>query len=210
MINYFSKNKYNLKDPSYSYSQKSLQECKNLTLQNKKAGFEFTGNNNKCLLYSSNIPNNKLDKDILNDFSISKYIKSKNEKDASFYQQTNPNFYFNKVNHYNFDNKNKLKSFNVQNLNQCQKKCLNNSNCKSIYYFQQPQQCTLYNSIQFGKFNKSSLKDIYNVNYNQLNKNINHNYNQEEEEEKKKKNNKHIKKIIKDKKKFLSKYKTSF
>ena len=206
MDTYFSKNKYHLKDPSYVFNQKSLQECKNLTIQNKKAGFEYTGNNNKCILYSSNIPYTKLDKDVLNDFNVSKYLKLRNEKDASINQQSDPNFYFNKINHYNFDNKNKIKSFNVQNLNQCQKKCLSNSNCKSFYYYQQPQSCTLFDSIQFGKFHKEPKKDIYSVNYKKLNEDSNFII----EEEKIINNNQLNKKINQEKKIFGSQYTTCF
>jgi hypothetical protein len=206
MDTYFSKNKYHLKNPSYSYNKKSLQECKNLTIQNKKAGFEYTGNNNKCILYSSNIPNTKIDKDVINDFNISKYIKLRNQKDASFKQQTDPNFYFNKTNHYNLDNKYKIKSYNLQNLEQCQKKCLDNSNCKNIYYYQQPQSCTLYDSIQFGKFHKFPKKDIYSVNYKKLNQHST----LTEEEEKMNISIKNNNKYHQDKKIFGSKYTSCF
>lgn len=203
MSTYFSINKYNLKGPSLSFNQKSLVECKKLTIQNNKAGFHYFGNNNQCHLYGSNIPDIKLDKDLLNNFNVSKYNKVKNQKEASVQNQSDLNFYFNKTNHFGMNTKNKLKNYSVQTLNQCQEKCLDHPLCKSISYFQQPLSCTLYNSVRFGKFHKNYNNDVYTID----NKSINNNKVKEE----KKDINIHKNKKNQQEKKILgSKYTTCF
>ena len=183
---YFNKNAYNLKDKDPVIRRnKSLKSCQEYAIHHKKSGFEYEGNHNMCLLYGSTLPDVKLNDDVLNNFNVSKYNKTRTQKDASLHEQYKSDFYFDKINHYNMQNKNPLTPTkkNVYDLQECQKECMKNNKCKSILYLKQPEKCTFYNSIQFGKFSpiKKNI-DIYTLNQNKLkNNNIELIFNEEEE-----------------------------
>lgn len=164
ILNYiFNKNKFSLSQPSNIIKNKNLSYCKKYSIKNNKPGFKYYGNNNKCFLYSNQKPSKKLDNSLINNYSIRKFVKDKNQKYASLDQQSDPNYYFNELNHYNFEGTNSLSKNNVQNLNECMNNCLNNNNCNSILYLQQPSSCNFYDKINLVK-DKNINYDLYTVN----------------------------------------------
>ena len=75
-------------------------------------------------------------------------VEHKKQKYATLEQQSNPYYYFNELNHYNFEGTNLLKKNNAQNLNDCMDSCLNNKECNSVLYLQQPNSCNFYDKIK--------------------------------------------------------------
>ena len=178
-MNSFSKNKFHVQGYSSSLYNKNIDTCKKYSLQNKKAGFEYKGNYNHCYLYKSKDPSKKLPKNLINNYQISKFNKTKSQIEATPATQSSNDFYFTEVNHYNMDNSGLMKKHKVQNIDQCQEKCLDAENCESIQYFQQPKSCTFYDKIEYGKFTPKKNVDIYTVNQKADNS---EEYNIEEEE----------------------------
>ena len=145
IINYiFSKNKFSLSKKSHTIKDKDLHYCKNHSIKNNKQGFNFYGNNNKCYLYSTHVPQKKVEDSLLTNFSIKKFIKDKSQKYANPEQQSNPKYYFNELNHYNLESTGLLKKNDVKNLSQCMNTCINNPSCNTIMYFQQPLSCDFF------------------------------------------------------------------
>lgn len=164
ILNYiFNKNTFSLSKPSNIIKNKDLSYCQKYSLKNNKPGFKFYGNNNKCFLYSNHTPSKKLDNSLINNYSIRKFVKDKKQKNASLEQQSNPYFYFNELNHYNFEGTNLLKKNDVSNLNDCMDSCLNNNQCNSVLYFQQPNSCNFYDKVELVK-DKSNNYDLYTIN----------------------------------------------
>lgn len=164
IFNYvFNKNTFSLSKPSNIIKNKDLSYCQKYSLKNNKPGFKFYGNNNKCFLYSNQKPTKKLDDSVVNNYSIRKFVKDKKQKYATLEQQSNPYYYFNELNHYNFEGTNLLKKNNVQNLNDCMDSCLNNKECNSVLYLQQPNSCNFYDKINLIK-DKNKNYDLYTIN----------------------------------------------
>ena len=162
----FNKNKFSLSKQSNIIENKNLNYCKKYSIKNNKAGFNFYGKNNICKLYSNHKPSNKINNNIINNYSIRKFIKNKKQKNASLNDQSNNNYYFNELNHFNLHSTDLIKKTNVQNLDSCMNDCLNTPSCNSITYFQEPYKCTFYNDINLSN-NKNNKYDSYTINKNQ-------------------------------------------
>lgn len=167
----FNKNKFSLSNPSITIKNQSLDYCKKYSLKNKKAGFNFYGKNNICNLYSNNIPTNKLDNNLINNYSIKKFNKNNKQKNANINEQSDVNFYFNELNHFNLHSTGLIKKNNVENVDICKKDCLNTPGCNSITYFQQPIKCNFYDNVELGT-NRNINYDSYTLNSNQSNQYI--------------------------------------
>lgn len=173
----FYKNKFSLYNPSFSLKNKNLDYCKKYSINNNKIGFNFYGNNNKCFLYSDYKPSDKFNNDLINNYSIKKFIKNKNQKDANINQQYNPRFYFKEINHYNLQSSNLINKKKTNNIQSCMKHCINNPNCNSITYFQEPMSCTFFDNVNLSK-NKIKKYDTYILNKNYVkNNNSNNSHN---------------------------------
>lgn len=162
----FNKNKFSLSKQSNIIENKDLNYCKKYSIKNNKAGFNFYGKNNICNLYSNHKPSNKINNNIINNYSIRKFIKNKKQKNASLNEQSNNNYYFNELNHFNLHSTNLLKKTNVQNLDNCMNHCLNTPSCNSITYFQEPYKCSFYDNINLSN-NRNTKYDSYTFNKNQ-------------------------------------------
>ena len=175
----FKKNKYSLSKPCNKINNKDLNFCKKFSIKNKKAGFNFKGNNNLCYLYKNYNPTNKIDDNLINNYNKRKFIKYEKQKNANIFQQNDPNFYFKELNHFNLHSTNLINKSNAQNLQKCMNHCLDNPDCNSFTYFQEPQECTF--------FDKINLANNKNINYDSytLNKNLNNIDEQIEEEDNK-------------------------
>lgn len=188
----FNKNKFSLTKHSNNIYNKDLDYCKKYSIKNNKAGFNFFGNKNKCYLYKDHKPSNKIDNDLVNNYNIQKFYKNKKQKEVGINDINNNNIYFKELNHFNLLSSGLIKKTNVENLDNCMSSCLNNPDCKSITYFQEPYQCSFYNEIELNK-NKNTKCDTYIINKNNLNNLKNINNEEEEEQDYKDKNNEKLK-----------------
>lgn len=159
----FNKNKFSLSKQSNIIENKDLNYCKKYSIKNNKAGFNFYGKNNLCYLYSNHKPSNKIDNNLINNYSIKKFIKNKKQKDASLNEQSNNNYYFNEINHFNLYSTDLIKKTNVHNIDKCMNDCLNTPSCNSITYFQEPYKCNFYDKINLSN-NKNNKYDSYTFN----------------------------------------------
>ena len=175
----FQKNKYSLTKQSTKIKDKDLNFCKNFSIKNKKAGFNFKGNKNLCYLYKNDYPTKKLDDYLINNYKKRKFIKNEKQKNANIYQQNDPNFYFKELNHFNLHSSDLINKFNVENLKECMNHCLNNPSSNSFTYFQEPEECTFFDKIDLAT-NKNKNYDTYTLNNYKLN-NINININNDHE-----------------------------
>jgi hypothetical protein len=157
----FNKNKFSLKKPSESLINKDLNYCKKYSIENKKAGFHFYGNNNLCYLYKNSKPSQKFEND-LNQYTIKKFTKNKKQKNARLNEQNNNNFYFAELNHFNMASTGLIKKSNVENVNKCMNSCLNTPGCNSVTYFEEPNKCNFYDEIHLGS-NKNKKYDTYTI-----------------------------------------------
>jgi len=161
----FDKNKFSLSKPCGKIKNKNLEYCKNYSKIHNKPGFNFKGNNNVCLLYKNNIPTNNFDSNFIQKYSLKKFIKNKNQKNANIYQQNNPKYYFKELNHYNLKSSGLLEKKNVENIENCMNSCLNNPSCKSITYGQESMECTFYDKINLhNNTNKNFDTYTYKIN----------------------------------------------
>lgn len=183
IFNYiFNKNKFSLSKYSNTLNNKNLDYCKKYSINNNKSGFQFYGNNNICQLYSNTGANKKIDNSMLNKYNIKKFIKNNKQKYANPEEQNNPNYYFQELNHYNFEPSKIIKKEKVSNLDNCMNHCLNNNKCNSIIYYQQPNICKFYNNIDLSN-NKNKEFDSYTINQKELNNDKLNLDNLEQEEE---------------------------
>lgn len=156
----FKKNKYSLTKQSTKIKDKNLNFCKNFSIKNNKAGFNYKGNNNLCYLYENHKPTKKLDNNLINNFTKRKFVKNEIQKNANIYQQNDPFFYFKELNNFNLHSTNLIKKNNVENIENCMKHCLNNPKCNSITFFQEPKECTFYDKVNLAS-NKNHNYDSY-------------------------------------------------
>ena len=156
----FDTNKFSHDNKKENIKNKNKQFCSKYALEKKYAGFDYYGNKNKCYLFNSNQFDKKIDKEFIDKYNIVKYNRTKYEKDFSTMEdQKNILNYFSPVNSYNLTLKNKIKEFDTESLDTCLSECKNNSSCKNALYFEQPKECTFYNSKKFK--NKNEKNDIY-------------------------------------------------
>ena len=169
----FKKNKYSLSKKYTKIKDKDLNFCKNFSIKNKKAGFNYKGNKNLCYLYKNHKPTNKLDDNLINNYTKRKFVKNEIQKNANIYQQNDPFFYFKELNDFNLHSTDLIKKNNVETIENCMNHCLNNPNCNSIIYFQEPQECTFYDKVNLGN-NKNHSYDSYTLDkdFQNINKNI--------------------------------------
>ena len=156
----FNKNKFSLSKQSNVIKNKDLNYCKKYSIKNNKAGFNFYGKNNLCYLYSNHKPSNKINNNLINNYSIRKFIKNKKQKNASLNEQSNNDYYFDELNHFNLHSTGLLKKTNVHDLDKCMNDCLNTPSCNSITYFQEPYKCNFYDKINLSN-NKNNKYDSY-------------------------------------------------
>lgn len=159
----FNKNKFSLSKPSNTIYNKNLDYCKKYSIKNKKAGFNFYGNNNLCYLYKDHKPSNKMNENLINNYSIKKFKKINKQKNASIYDQSDNNYYFNQLNHFNLHSTDLIKKTNVNNLDKCMNTCLNTPSCNAITYFQEPYKCNFYDNVNLSK-TKNNSYDCYTLN----------------------------------------------
>ena len=71
----------------------------------------------------------------------------------------------------------KINNYLVNSLNECQEKCNNNSDCKSIFYKNIPSKCTLYKNKKTSTDTTNTTDNtLYEINKESLNNKINMNY----------------------------------
>ena len=178
----FHKNKFTLNDFSNTLINKDLNDCKKYSIKNKKAGFNFYGNKNLCYLYKNSKPSSKFNNQLINNYSIQKFVKNNKQKYAGINDQNNNNFYFTELNHFDLQSSGLIKKKNVENLEECKKTCLDTPECNSFTYFQEPYKCNFYEKVNLGK-NKNNTYDTYSLNPNVYSENENENEEIDETEE---------------------------
>ncbi len=179
-LNHFNINKFTLTNKINEINGKNKNECALYALNNKDtiAGFEYKGDNNQCLLFESNQMTNKLNDDILNNYNIKTFNKTKNTIDMEPIEQTDIYNYYSNINndYYNIDKLNtKLK---VTSEKECLEKCSKQDNCKSIIYLDEPKKCIFYKNKDMKIFDNQnqyqtfSIKNNIPYNYNKTYMNI--------------------------------------
>lgn len=189
----FNKNKFTLNDFSNTLINKDLNYCKEYSIKNKKAGFNFYGNKNLCYLYKNSKPSSKFNNNLIHNYSIQKFVKNNKQKYAGINDQNNNNFYFTELNHFDLQSTDLIKKKTVENLDDCQNSCLSTNGCNSITYFQEPYKCNFYKNVNLNK-NKNNTYDTYSLkSTDNAEENINNDkydkYKNEDKDEPKKKDN---------------------
>lgn len=184
----FKKNKYSLTKKCTKIKDKNLNFCKNFSIKNKKAGFNYKGNNNLCYLYKNHKPTKKLNNTLINNYTKRKFVKNEIQKNANIYQQNDPFFYFKELNDFNLHSTNLIKKNNAEKIEDCMTYCLDNPECNSITYFQEPQECIFYDKVNLAN-NKNHSYDSYTLDkdFQNVNKDI---QNENKEKDKKEREDK--------------------
>jgi hypothetical protein len=141
------KNIFSLIEQNSFVKNKSKKECAIQAIQNNYAGFSYKGDKNKCILYSSDTLENKINKNEneKNKKNYKTYIKTKNIMDLKIDDQHNVNNYFKESNNYGFIPNSKITEFQVENENECMNYCLKDSDkCKSILFLEDEKECIFY------------------------------------------------------------------
>ena len=171
---FFDKNMFYLEDEKNQINNINKDECAKYTIENNYEGFSYKGDKNKCLLFDSHNLNNKIDEST-NKYNIKTFLKTKDVVDIKKLEdQLDSSKFFDESNNYGYIYDNKIKEYNVTNINQCMDKCIkDHTDCKSIMYLEEPNKCTFFNKkIMKNKNLDKNFEnyDIYTVKKNKLKK----------------------------------------
>lgn len=167
----FDKNEYYLFDvvkenTFQNRNQNQLKEdCFEHVLQNNYQGFRYKGDKHKCLLFSNNDLNQKMDID-LKKYNNKRFIKTKNTIDFKMIdEQKDVSNSFLESNHYDSISRDLIDERIVSNREECMNICLeSDQNCQSILYSEQPKECIFYHQKKMKKKGKESNEyDTYTV-----------------------------------------------
>ena len=163
MNNFFDKNKFLLKDEKEKIDKLTKEECALYTIDNNYDGFQYQGDKNKCLLFSThNFDVEK--KGEFNGYNMETYLKTKDTIDIkNIEDQLDSSKYFTQTNNDNYLSNDIIAYNNVVNKDQCIDSCVRDyKNCKSVIYMEQPKSCTFYNGKKMkNKHDNIRNYDIY-------------------------------------------------
>lgn len=164
----FEKNKYFLKNQDLIEQNIPKEKCAENCIDNGYDGFMYKGDDNKCLLFGNTRYTNKIDDNLLLNYSdIQSFIRTKDYLDAGDFNDLidYPNYYKETNNYYKYRPDNLLMEYSVLNKTECMEKCVEMSpQCKSIIYLNQPKECIYYKEkIMKQSKNNLSDHDVYTV-----------------------------------------------
>jgi hypothetical protein len=144
---FFSKNEFSLEEENNTIFEYDKEYCASQVIDNNYKGFTYEGNKNQCLLFDSQKFDKKISNDILYNYNVKTFLKTKNTIDIkNIEDQHKYENYFVENNNLDFMPENIIKKTIVENKETCMKTCIKNSDkCKSIMYLEQPKKCVFYN-----------------------------------------------------------------
>jgi hypothetical protein len=172
---FFDKNKFSLINNNLKINNISKEECAINSIENNYAGFTYKGDNNKCLLFSNNDFNKKLEDDNKK-YNIKTFIKTNSTVDIkNIEDQHDSTKYFTESNNNEYISDGLLQNINVKNKLECMDECIKDyTKCKSIMYLEQPKECNFYkDKIMKKKSSISNDYDTYTIRNTYLKENIN-------------------------------------
>jgi len=171
---FFDKNKFSLIDNNLKINNISKEDCAINSIENNYAGFTYKGDHNKCLLFSNDEFNKKINNYYKN-YDIKTFIKTKSTIDIkNIKEQHDSSKYFTESNNKDYTSNNLIKEINVENKLKCMDECIKDyKKCKSIMYLEQPKECNFYkNKVMKKKNDINKNYDTYTVRSKYLQKNI--------------------------------------
>jgi len=171
---FFDKNKFSLIDDNLKINNISKEDCAINCIENNYAGFTYKGDNNKCLLFSNDEFNKKLDNDNKK-YNAKTFIKTSSTIDIkNIEDQHDSTKYFTESNNSEYTSNDLIKTVDVENSLECMDECIKNyKKCKSIMYLEQPKECNFYkNKIMKKKSTVSKDYDTYTTRNKYLKENI--------------------------------------
>lgn len=175
---FFSKNEYALEEENNTIYDYNKDYCASHAIDNNYKGFTYEGDKNKCFLFDSQKNDKKINNELLYNYNIKSFFKTKNTVDfKNIDEQHEYTKYFIENNNLDFMPEKVIKEIDVENIDECMSSCIKNSNkCKSIIYLEQPKKCTFYKNkvMNNNKRNNNESKsnyDTYTINNKKIESN---------------------------------------
>ena len=150
----------------------NLDSCMLHVINNNLSGFKYKGDNNKCYLYRTSVFDKKINENIINNYDIKSYIKSKNTIDVDLKDQYDNTKYFSEINNNYFSPSIQInnKEIIVNDEIECMDKCRNtHSKCKSIIYLKEPEECIFYKNKIMKKKDFNNMYTTYSLKTKKIN-----------------------------------------
>lgn len=169
---FFHKNEYGLEDEIKTVYGLNKEDCANIALDNNYAGFIYYGDKNKCYQYNTDNFNSPIDNDLLNNYDVETFFRTKSTSSIDKHDQHNYDKYFTPIQTMGFVPSKYSNSETVPNKIKCMEGCVKNiQNCNAIMYNEKPKKCVFYKKkVMKNKLTDSKLieGDIYTVIINKL------------------------------------------
>jgi hypothetical protein len=165
---FFSKNEYALEEENNTIYDYDKEYCASQTIDNNYKGFTYEGDKNKCFLFDSQKFDKKINNELLYNYKIKSFLKTKNTVDfKNIEEQHEYSKYFVENNNLDFMPEKVYKETEVENKDECMSTCIKNSDkCKSIMYLEQPKKCTFYkNKVMNNKKRNNGSNNHHTSNY---------------------------------------------